>query len=142
MVTGKYDSGYAATLPVATLDALFAAGSRSSITHLAHIFPSFASMGLNPEVEGQPKSHYSSTVWGIINCFAHINVLEELDGPQIHSISNVLTLSANMHNLFDNLMLWFEEVPNTPNSYHICSSHLIYLGDVPNRLVTFTTKYR
>lgn len=55
MVTGKYDSGYVGTLPVATLDTLFAAGFRTSTTHLAHIFPPPTSIDLSLEAERHPK---------------------------------------------------------------------------------------
>ncbi len=94
MVIGGYDIGYTLTLPVTALDALLAAGSSIASTHLAHIFPLSTNKGINSEVYR----------------YAHIDVQQELDGPQIHSLCNVLTLSTEMHNSFGDLMLWFEEV--------------------------------
>ena len=95
MVTGKYDIGYTAILPTTALDALLASGSSIANTHLVHIFPPSTSKDINFEVY----------------LFARTDVQQELDGLRIHSLSNVLTLSPGMHSFFDNLMLWFEEVP-------------------------------
>jgi hypothetical protein len=53
---------------------------------------------------------YSGNVWGIINSFNSIDVLAELDGNKLHSLSNGLTLRLEVHSLFDDLDLWFEEV--------------------------------
>ena len=49
-------------------------------------------------------------MWGIIDGFDNINVLTELDGANMHRLSNGLTLEVNIHTAFDGLNLWFEEV--------------------------------
>lgn len=66
--------------------------------------------------------------------------MNELNGPDIHRLSNILTLRVEVHSLFDKLDLWFELVPvsfvlvvhyydlihtaqNTLNTYNICVSH-------------------
>ena len=84
MVTGKYDIGYTAILPTTALDALLASGSRIANTHLVHIFPPSTSKDINFEVYR----------------FAHIDVQQELDGLQIHSLSNILALSPETHHFF------------------------------------------
>jgi len=43
--------------------------------------------------------------------FGIIDVLAELDGANIHRLSNALTLNVDVHAAFDGLKLWFEEVP-------------------------------
>jgi len=43
--------------------------------------------------------------------FGIIDVLAELDGANIHRLSNALTLDVGVHAAFDGLKLWFEEVP-------------------------------
>ena len=45
----------------------------------------------------------------IIESFGIIDVLAELDGANIHRLSNALTLDAIIHTSFDGLDLWFEE---------------------------------
>jgi hypothetical protein len=37
-------------------------------------------------------------------------VLDELNGPDVHRLENVMTLETGVHALFDNLKLWFEPV--------------------------------
>ena len=48
-------------------------------------------------------------MWAIIESFGIIDVLTELDGANIHRLSNVLTLDAIIYTSFDGLDLWFEE---------------------------------
>ena len=49
-------------------------------------------------------------MWSIIGGFGNIDVLAELDGANMHRLSNGLTLNVEIHLVFDNLKLWFEEV--------------------------------
>ncbi len=49
-------------------------------------------------------------MWSIIESFGNIDVLAELDGANIHRLSNGLTLNVDVHSVFDDLKLWFEEV--------------------------------
>ena len=49
-------------------------------------------------------------MWGIIDGFGNIDVLAELDGANMHRLSNGLTLDGSIHTAFDGLNLWFEEV--------------------------------
>ncbi|KAF8267683.1 hypothetical protein EI94DRAFT_1729918 [Lactarius quietus] len=139
MVTRDIDADYLDTLSPAERDILSQGGTGAAPTHLAHIFPPSTNRGLKPEEEGHSKTHYASTVWAIVNSFAHINVLDELNGDMAHRLSNALTLRADVHSLFDDLRMWFEEVPNTPQTYTVCSTHNMYLRSVPNPLVTFTS---
>ena len=49
-------------------------------------------------------------MWAIIESFGIIDILAELDGANIHRLSNALTLNLDVHIAFDGLKLWFEEV--------------------------------
>ncbi|KAF8268184.1 hypothetical protein EI94DRAFT_1700463 [Lactarius quietus] len=148
MVTRDIDSKYLATLSPAERDIYRQAGTGAAPTNLAHIFPPSTNWDPKPQEEGHPKvsiyslfcpTHYSNTVWTIINGFAHINILDELNGDKAHRLSNVLTLSVQVQHLFDDLLMWFEEVPNTPQTYTVCSTDNMHLRIVPNPLVTFTS---
>jgi hypothetical protein len=44
-----------------------------------------------------------------MDCFAGIKVTEELNGPDIHRLENVMTLDVGVHGLFDSLDIWLEE---------------------------------
>ena len=51
---------------------------------------------------------YSGAVWAIINSFGSIDILAELNGDKIHSLENGFTMDVALHDMFDNLELWFE----------------------------------
>ncbi|KAJ3515226.1 hypothetical protein NLJ89_g1890 [Agrocybe chaxingu] len=113
-----------------------------SYTNFCHVFPPSTNWYLKPEEHGHPKTHYSGNVWGIVNCFGGINVLNELNGDTVHRLSNGLTMSVALRHFFDDLHLWFEEIPNKPHTYHVCSTAprlpgLSHLGQHP--VVTFAT---
>ena len=46
-----------------------------------------------------------------MNSFGGIDVLAELNGTNLHRLSNGLTMSSELHTCFDDLLLWFEAVP-------------------------------
>jgi hypothetical protein len=98
-----------------------------------------------------------------VNSFGGIDVLAELNGTNLHRLSNGLTMDSVLHTFFDNLSLWFEAVPvsnplqmiqprvaltyfisliqDFPNTYTIRTAVPISrLMNLPNPLVvTFTT---
>ncbi|KAG2044144.1 hypothetical protein BDR03DRAFT_351695 [Suillus americanus] len=43
------------------------------------------------------KTQTRHTVWAVIGRFADFNLADELDGPKIHQLQNVLTLMENWH---------------------------------------------
>jgi len=62
-------------------------------------------------------------VWGIVHGFSGINALEELDGPNIHRLSNGLTIGVDLHYTFEDLGLWFEAVHvSDPLTIFLCKS--------------------
>jgi len=44
-----------------------------------------------------------------MDCFAGVKVTNELNGPNIHRLENVITLDVGVHGLFDNFFIWLEE---------------------------------
>ncbi|CAA7263958.1 unnamed protein product [Cyclocybe aegerita] len=72
----------------------------------------------------------------MVNSFANISVLDELDGENLHRLSNGLTLEVDLHILFDTLKLWFEEVQNQPYTYDVHTLRLHGFLPQPRR-VTF-----
>ena len=47
-------------------------------------------------------------MWTVIGYFGYPEILDELNGSNLHSLRNVLTLEAFVHTLFDALRLWLE----------------------------------
>lgn len=79
---------------------------------------------------------------------------DELNGPKIHRLANILTLEVNLHTHFDRLALWLEaddvssdyscgfydnlkRFQTKQHTYRICSTHDRFIRDLP-RTVTFT----
>ena len=52
---------------------------------------------------------YAASVWAVIDHFGGILITEELNGPNIHRLENVLTMGIDLHTRFDNLLIWLEE---------------------------------
>jgi hypothetical protein len=51
-----------------------------------------------------------ATIWAVIESFTNVT-FEELNGNNINSLTNVITLDTTIHALFGPLDLWFEAVP-------------------------------
>ena len=51
---------------------------------------------------------HAASVWAVMERFGQVLGVEELNGPQIHRIENVMTMSVNFHLAFDSLRIWFE----------------------------------
>ena len=56
------------------------------------------------------QKSYTEKLWKYISAFSGIEGLKELNGANIHRLSNGLTLAVHVHAEFDDLRLWFEEV--------------------------------
>lgn len=46
----------------------------------------------------------------MINDFGSIDVLNDLNGDNIHNLRNGFTMIQSLHTDFDNLDLWFEKI--------------------------------
>jgi len=56
------------------------------------------------------KVRHSTAFWDIVGWFGDVD-FKDLDGLNINRLDNILTLNSLSHKFFDNLKLWFEEVP-------------------------------
>jgi len=89
------------------------------VTQCAHIFaPStnYAISGAN--VDG-PKHNYAASAWAVMQHMGNVSLDDELNGANIYRLENVMTLTADMHLLFDCLELWLEAT-NVANQYNVC----------------------
>jgi hypothetical protein len=126
MISGVLDHTTVKSLSPAARAARGWTNSFVAHTNYSHIFPPSINRGLNPEGEDHPKvldlfrlrcgcltqsqTAYAGNASGFVLKYGGINALVELDGPKIR-LSNGLTLRADLHGCFDELSLWFEEVP-------------------------------
>ena len=56
------------------------------------------------------QKEYSGGVWAVMERFGNISMKNELNGSNVHRLSNILTLSNEIHYLFDELYIWFEPI--------------------------------
>lgn len=56
------------------------------------------------------KVDHSAAFWEIVGWFGDVKI-EELNGLNINRLDNILTLNLLARRFFDDLALWFEEVP-------------------------------
>ncbi|TFK53832.1 hypothetical protein OE88DRAFT_1656202 [Heliocybe sulcata] len=105
-------------------------------TQCAHIVPASTYLDVATEKSDQDptKKDYAASVLAVLKRFGY-NV-DKLNGANVHSLSNVMTLQWDVHHFFDTLNLWLEAT-DAPNCYRIrgTDSDLI----PPTELVTFTT---
>jgi len=77
--------------------------------------------------------------------FGNILITEELNGPDIHNLTNVITMGIEYHDYFDALKLWFEETVSQikdlmaailkqsqeiPNQYMVRARHPAFLQGI------------
>jgi hypothetical protein len=98
-------------------------------------------------------------MWAVMHRFGHENLPDELNGPKIHRLENVMTLVPQIQSLFDELNIWFvstvrsnyyrlpddadmlfnENWQNEENKYKLDSPYDgIFVRDFPE-YVTYTT---
>jgi len=94
------------------------------VTNAAHIFPESMNAGISGDEKVRHcvelyiaflmprfyifKRDYASSVWAVMERFGQSGFRDELDGPKIHRLTNILTLDHHLHTLFDKLALWLE----------------------------------
>ncbi|KAL1952371.1 hypothetical protein VTO73DRAFT_1520 [Trametes versicolor] len=107
-------------------------------TQCTHIFDSSTYENLDDRAKA-----YTASVHAILDRFGAINSIEELSGAKMHRLENVLTLESYIHQSFDQLKLWLQEVPGGPQHTYTVEappSHRNHLSCVPNTRVHFTTQ--
>ncbi len=45
-------------------------------------------------------------MWAVMSRFGHETLPDDLNGPNVHRLENVMTMAPNVHTLFDQLMIW------------------------------------
>ncbi|THH07530.1 hypothetical protein EW146_g9291 [Bondarzewia mesenterica] len=132
-------------------------------TQAAHIFPESTSQGISEMNEQGRKvrllfsysftfharshvqSKFSLSLFSYslalnnkpIDNQSNVNVVAELNGSDIHRLENVMTLSLNLHEMFGNLEIWFEETP-TAHRYRIRGIDPMLVEGLPE-FVEFTS---
>jgi len=54
------------------------------------------------------QHNYAASAWAVMERMGSVLVPDELNGPDIHRLENVMTLETGIHTLFDNLKLWLD----------------------------------
>lgn len=118
MITGCYDIGSCVKFP--EVQAASEAGIGSVSTECAHLFSESAQDGdkvillvscLAPFLISNQPSEYAGTAFTMLKMFGLEHEVEKLLGGRVNTLSNVLTLSHDMHEAFDRFAVWLEEVP-------------------------------
>ncbi|KAF9061998.1 hypothetical protein BDP27DRAFT_1484480 [Rhodocollybia butyracea] len=84
----------------------------AAATNCAHIIPASTYFKFSKD----KKKDYAASVLAVLERFGYN--INKLDGRNIHSMYNVMTLHGLVHDYFDQLRLWFETT-DTPHRYEI-----------------------
>ena len=49
----------------------------------------------------------ATTMWTVMQRFGYESLPAELNGPKVHHLQNVMTLTLGAHTQFDQLKIWF-----------------------------------
>ncbi|PPQ69947.1 hypothetical protein CVT25_001991 [Psilocybe cyanescens] len=110
-------------------------GDMGTVTHLAHIFD----RSTNENLGDSDTSSYAASVHAVLLRFGQLRAIEELDGPGLHRLENVMTMDASVHLFFDNLEIWFERNENDPiHHYRLETVEPFLIAGLP-RQIEFTT---
>ncbi|KAJ7832318.1 hypothetical protein B0H14DRAFT_2803173 [Mycena olivaceomarginata] len=110
-----------------------AANAGFTAVQCAHIFSETAQ-------DSEKKLPYAGTAMAILEVFGLDNKKESLVGNNVHLPFNTLSMEANLHQLFDRLVFWLEEVIGQPHTYDIRTvDPKIFRtrGGIPSERVTF-----
>ncbi|KIM35289.1 hypothetical protein M413DRAFT_32596 [Hebeloma cylindrosporum] len=86
---------------------------------------------------GSANPEFATTMWGIMHCFGYDSLPDELSGPKIHRLENVMTLAPQIHTKFERLELWLVATDEV-NKYMLDAAHSFTLRGCPE-YVTFAT---
>ena len=118
MITGAHDLPSCVRYP--EILAASKAGFGSVTTECAHLFSESAQDGdkvillvsfLAPFLISNQASEYAGTAFTMLKMFGLDHEVEKLLGGRVNTLSNVLTLSHEMHEAFDRFAIWLELVP-------------------------------
>ncbi|KZP22999.1 hypothetical protein FIBSPDRAFT_823867 [Athelia psychrophila] len=137
VISGRVDSTMFETNPEVQAAARLNPNMRLTLTHCAHVFPESTNHNINGESEGDHKHQHASAVWTIMERFGQVLGVDELNGPQIHRLENVMTMDVSFHQWFDSLVIWLEAT-QTINQYNARATNPIYIADVQNPIALST----
>ncbi|KAH7884069.1 hypothetical protein F5I97DRAFT_1647695 [Phlebopus sp. FC_14] len=60
----------------------------------------------------------AASMWAVMHRFGYKHLPSELNGADTHRQQILLTLSTEVHNMFDELDLWFERI-DTPHTHNV-----------------------
>jgi hypothetical protein len=52
---------------------------------------------------------YAAGAWAVIQRFGNVSVIDELNGEKINRLENIITMAMDVRDLFNQLLVWFEE---------------------------------
>lgn len=123
IVTGKYDARSVREIQELNDLILSDPSLRREPTQCAHIFAESTNSSIEP---GSAKvwplftfpswllitgihlqRNYAAGMWTVMSRFGHEELPDELNGPNVHRLENVMTLVLPLHVDFDQLMVWF-----------------------------------
>ncbi|KAH9913261.1 uncharacterized protein B0H18DRAFT_1050071 [Fomitopsis serialis] len=132
MLTGAFD-----IVSVKEKPHILPADAPVTFTQAAHIFPESTNIGISGINQNGARHEYAATVWTVMARFGDTFVFDELNGPNVHRLENVMTLRGDEHTHFEMLNLWLEST-DTPHTYTPQTTHPMYRRNIPTT-VTFTT---
>ena len=76
---------------------------RMESTDCAHIFAESTNSSIDPQ---SAKRDYAATMWAVMCRFGHDTLPDDLNGPKVHRLENVMTMVPGAHRRFDQLAIW------------------------------------
>ncbi|KAG9225746.1 hypothetical protein CCMSSC00406_0007756 [Pleurotus cornucopiae] len=136
LITRRYDRAAENKLDI-TPEELVAYGGLIA-TQCAHIIPASTYFDVNITRKSTPdpnEKDYAASVLAVLKRFGYD--VDTLNGAGVHSLFNVMTLERNVHDMFDQLLLWLEAT-ETANSYRVKVANPLYFPGGPD-VVAFST---
>ncbi|KDR83077.1 hypothetical protein GALMADRAFT_221057 [Galerina marginata CBS 339.88] len=135
VITGSYDQPSVLTIQELRKKFEVEPGFRKmERTQCAHIFAESTNADIEP---GSDKRLYPATMWALMERLGYTRLPEELNGPNIHRLENVMTAALEFHSDFDLLMVWLVAT-DVENKYKIEAADPLVQRQYPE-FVTFTT---
>ncbi|KAK0434466.1 hypothetical protein EV421DRAFT_1892740 [Armillaria borealis] len=112
-------------------------------TECAHVVPESTYFHVSDQDPSNTKLDYAASVLEVSKCFGYD--VEQLNGAKVHSLYNVMTMEANVHESFKRLGIWFEKtgritlilyLAKVTNCYKLRCIYALHLWPTE---VTFTT---
>ncbi|KAG6371938.1 hypothetical protein JVT61DRAFT_8949 [Boletus reticuloceps] len=105
-------------------------------TQCAHIIPESTYFGVQPKSKENNKLDYSASVLAVLKRFGYD--IDSLNGKNVHSLTNVISMTSDVHEAFDRLELYFEAT-SLKDCYEVrWFGRKPFLGNV-RELVQFST---